>query len=88
MGMDKIRTASFLANAVLFHYCVPAYNSLRWMAIMSGSETFRQWEPETIRTYLVLVAGKLLTGNNRQLVPDNHLYTKVWDDWVAVDLVL
>jgi len=47
-----------------------AYNTLRWMAIMSGSQTLRQWEPETIRTYLVRVAGKLLTGN-RQLTVKN-----------------
>jgi len=88
MGMGKIRTASFLANAALFHCAVLAYNTLRWMAIMSGSQTLRQWEPETIRTYLVRVAGKLLTGNGQLTVktPDNHLYPKVWYDWVAVGL--
>ena len=90
MGMGKIRTAEFLANAVLFHCAVLAYNTLRWMAIMSGSQTLRQWEPETIRTYLVRVAGKLLTGNRQLTVktPDNHLYPQVWDDWVAVGLGL
>jgi len=88
MGMGKIRTASFLANAALFHSAVLAYNTLRWMAIMSGSPMLRQWEPETIRTYLIRVAGKLLTGNRQLTVktPDNHLYPKVWDDWVAVGL--
>lgn len=88
MGMGKIRTASFLANAALFHSAVLAYNTLRWMAIMSGSQTLRQWEPETIRTYLIRVAGKLLTGNGQLTVktPDNHLYHTVWDDWVAVGL--
>jgi hypothetical protein len=88
MSMGKIRTASFLANAALFHSAVLAYNTLRWMAIMSGSQTLRQWEPETIRTYLIRVAGKLLTGNGQLTVktPDNHLYPQVWDDWVAVGL--
>jgi len=88
MGMGKIRTASFLANAALFHSAVLAYNTLRWMAIMSGSQTLRQWEPETIRTYLIRVAGKLLTGNGQLTVktPDNHLYPQVWDDWVTVGL--
>jgi hypothetical protein len=88
IGMGKIRTASFLANAALFHCAVLAYNTLRWMAIMSGSHTLRQWEPETVRTYLVRVAGKLLTGNRQLMVktPDNHLYPQVWDDWVAVGL--
>jgi len=50
MGMGKIRTAEFLANAIIFHCAVLAYNTLRWMAIMSGSQTLRQWEPETIHT--------------------------------------
>ena len=55
---------------------------------MSGSQTLRQWEPETVRTYLVRVAGKLLTGNGQLTVKtqDNHLYPQVWDDWVAVGL--
>ena len=88
IGMGKIRTDCFLANAALFHCAVLAYNTLRWMAIMSGSQALTQWEPETIRTYLIRVAGKLLTGNGQLTVktPDNHLYPKVWDDWVAVGL--
>jgi len=35
------------------------------MAQLSGNKTLCQWEPNTIRTYLVRVAGKLLTGNNQ-----------------------
>lgn len=88
MGLGKIRTNSFLANAALFHCAVLAYNTLRWIAILSNNIALRQWEPETIRTYLVRVAGKLLTGNNQLTIktPDNHLYSKEWDDWVAVGL--
>jgi hypothetical protein len=88
MGMGKIRTASFLASAALFRSAVLAYNTLRWMAIMSGSPTLRQWESETIRTYLVRVAGKLITGNRQLTVKTsgNHLYPQVWHDWVAVGL--
>ena len=88
IGLGKIRTADFLANAALFHCAVLAYNTLRWMALMSGSQTLRQWEPETIRTYLVRVAGKLLTGSRQLTVktPNNHLYPQVWEDWVAVGL--
>ena len=88
IGLGKIRTADFLANAALFHCAVLAYNTLRWMAIMSGSQTLLQWEPETIRTYLVRVAGKLLTGNRQLTVktPNNHLYPQAWEDWVAVGL--
>lgn len=86
MGLGHLRTDSFLANAALFHNAVLAYNTLRWMALLSGNRMLRQWEPETVRTYLVRVAGKLLTGN-RQLTlktPDSHRYPKVWSDWVAV----
>lgn len=88
IGLGKIRTADFLANAALFHCAVLAYNTLRWMALMSGSQTLLQWEPETIRTYLVRVAGKLLTGNRQLTVktPNNHLYPQAWEDWVAVGL--
>ena len=88
MGLGKIRTASFLANAALFHCAVLAYNLVRWMAMLSGNATLRRWEPETIRTYLVRVAGKLLTGSKQLTVktPDNHLYPKEWGDWVAVGL--
>ncbi|HBA66974.1 MAG TPA: hypothetical protein DCZ48_12510 [Methylococcaceae bacterium] len=32
-------TASFLANAALFHCAVLAYNTLRWMALLSGNAT-------------------------------------------------
>ena len=89
MGMGHLRTASFLANAALFHCAVLAYNTLRWMALLSGNTTLRQWEPETLRTYVIRVAGKLLTGNRQLTVktPVNHLYSKAWTDWVAVGTV-
>lgn len=88
MGLGHLRTSSFLANAALFHTAVLAYNTLRWMALLSGNTTLRQWEPETIRTYLIRVAGKLLTGNRQLTVktPDTHLYPQAWSAWVAVGL--
>ena len=66
MGLGKIRTDQFLANAALFHCAVLAYNTVRWMAQLSGNKTLCEWEPETLRTYLIKVAGKLLTGNISQ----------------------
>jgi hypothetical protein len=89
MGLGKIRTEHFLANAALFHCAVLAYNTLRWMAQLSGNKTLCQWEPETLRTFLVRVAGKLLTGNNQLTIktPDNPLYPREWDDWVSVELL-
>lgn len=90
MGMGKVRTSHFLANAALFHCAVLAYNTVRWMAQLSGNKMLQQWEPETVRTYLVRVAGKLLTGNNQLTIktPDNPLYPKVWDAWVRVGLLI
>jgi hypothetical protein len=80
MGMGKLRTARFLANGALFHSAVQAYNTQQWMAVMNGSHSLRQWKPETIRTYLIRVTGKLLTGNRKLAkTPDNHLYPNVWD---------
>ncbi len=51
MGLGKMRTDSFLANAALFQCAVLAYNTLRWMALLSSDATLRTWEPETVRTY-------------------------------------
>ena len=89
MGLGKIRTDQFLANAALFHCAVLAYNTVRWMAQLSGNKTLCQWEPETVRTYLVRMAGKLLTGNNQLRVktPADPLYPREWDDWVKVGLL-
>jgi len=89
MGLGKIRTNQFLANAALFHCAVLAYNTVRWMAQLSGNKTLCQWEPETLRTYLIRVAGKLLTGNNQLRIktPADPLYPREWEDWVGVGLL-
>ena len=89
MGLGKIRTDQFLANAALFHCAVLAYNTVRWMAQLSGNKTLCQWEPDTLRTYLIRVAGKLLTGSNQLRVktPADSLYPQQWDDWVKVGLL-
>jgi len=56
------------------------------MAQLSGNKTLCQWEPETLRTYLISVVGKLLTGNNQLRVraPADPLYPQAWDDWVKL----
>jgi len=90
VGVGQIRTGEFLANAALFHCAVLAYNTIRWMALMSGSTQLRSWEIQSFRTYLVRMAGKLLTGNKQLRIktPKNHLYKNEWSDWVAVGLGL
>lgn len=86
IGLAHIKTDSFLANAVLFQIAILAYNALRWMALLSGNAQLRQWEPDTIRTFLIRVAGRLRTGGNqlRILLPDKHLYPALWRDWLAL----
>ena len=86
MGLAHIRTDSFLANSALFQCAILAYNTLRWMAMMSGDKTLRSWEVQTIRAFLIRVAGKLLVGGNQlQLkTPPDHLYATQWDAWTAL----
>jgi hypothetical protein len=86
MGLAHLKTDHFLANAALFQCAVLAYNTARWMALLSGNATLKRWEPQTIRTFLIRVAGKLLTGANqlRIKLPRQHLHPKVWEDWLAL----
>lgn len=86
VGLAHIKTGSFLANAVLFQAAILAYNTLRWMALLSGNAQLRQWEPDSIRIFLIRVAGRLRTGGNqlRILLPDKHLYPIPWRDWLAL----
>ncbi len=90
MGLGRIKTGEFLANAALFQCAVLAYNTVRWMVLMSGNAMLRRWEIQTVRTFLVRVAGKLLTGSGQLVVntPREHLYPEVWDDWLAVGMAV
>lgn len=88
MGLAHIKTDKFLANAALFHCAILAYNTVRWMAICSGDRVLRRWEMQTVRAFLVRVAGKLL-GGSRQLMlktPRSPLHVAQWEAWVAVGL--
>lgn len=37
MGLAQMKTDHFLANAALFQSAILAYNTLRWMALMSNN---------------------------------------------------
>ncbi len=56
------------------------------MALLSANATLKRWEPRTVRTFLIRVAGKLLGGANqlRIKLPRQHLHPKVWEDWLAL----
>lgn len=86
MGLAALRTEAFQANAALFQCAIMAYNLVRWMALLSGDEELRRWEMQTVRTFLIRVAGKLSRGS-RQLTlktPEEHLHARQWAAWVAV----
>ena len=87
-ALAHIKTEDFWANSVLFQIAILAYNTMRWMALLSGNAVLRRWEPGTIRTFLIRVAGKYNTGSRQQklIVPEQMLYSAQWDDWVAVGL--
>lgn len=86
LGLANIKTNDFLANAALFQSAILAYNTLRWMALISNNVQLKKWEPESIRVHLICVAGKLLTGGNqvRIVLPENHLHSEPWDDWLKL----
>ena len=85
-ALAQIKTDDFLANSALFQCAILAYNMLRWMALCSGNAILRRWEPATMRTYLVRMAGKWTSGARQQKlrVPERTLYNAQWDAWVAV----
>jgi hypothetical protein len=86
LGLAHLKTDNFLANAALFQCAVLAYNTIPGMALLSGNDTLKRWEPQTVRIFLIRVAGKLLTGANqlRIKLPRRNLHPKVWEDWLAL----
>lgn len=87
-ALAHIKTDDFWANSMLFQTAIPAYNTMRWMALLSGNAVLQRWEPGTIRTFLIRMAGKYSTGGRQQKlsVPERMLYSARWDDWVTVGM--
>jgi len=84
-----ITTKSFWANSTLFQAAVLSYNLFRWMALASGDENLIRMEPETVRCFMIRVAGKMLTGSRqlRILTPEHRLHPGCWQSWLrAADL--
>jgi hypothetical protein len=88
MALSHIKTDNFIANAALFQCAILAYNTVKWMALLSGNTTIVRWEIQTVRAFLIRVAGKLTGGSRQQKlkVPEECLYPRQWDDWVEVGL--
>jgi len=85
-ALGHIKTDDFWANSMLFQTAVLAYNTIRWMALLSGNRELRRWEPATVRAFLMRMAAKLTTGGRQQrlTVPEHILYEAQWEDWLAV----
>ena len=88
MALGHIKMDDFCGSSAIFQCSILAYNTVRWIALCSGDKQLRRWEPSTIRSFLIRVAGKLLTGSNRLGLntPENHLHPKQWDAWVLIGL--
>ena len=88
MALAHIKMNDFWGSSALFQCAILAYNTVRWMALCSGDKELKHWEPSTVRTFLIRVAGRIQTGS-RQLglsAPENHLYLTQWDAWAEVGL--
>lgn len=88
MALGQIKMDDFWGSSAIFQCSILAYNTVRWMALCSGDKQLCRWEPATIRTFLIRVAGKLRTGSNQLGLntPANHLHPRQWNAWVAVGL--
>lgn len=89
MGLAHLKSHDFVASSLMFQSAVLAYNTIRWMALISNHRTLRRWEIQTIRAFLVRTAGQLLTGSNQLKVkiPNKHLYPSEWDAWLKLSFI-
>ena len=88
MGMAHIKTKDFLASAALFQCAVLAYNTVRWMALVSGDKQLMRWEIASIRAFMVRMAGKLVCGGRQMTlkIPAELLHPKPWQSWLGVGI--
>jgi hypothetical protein len=68
---------------------VLAYNTIRWMALLSDSHKLKHREIQTVRTYLIRTAGKLLTDSKqlRLNLPEQHLHPDPWKAWLKLSFI-
>lgn len=88
MGMAHIKTKEFLASAALFQCAVLAYNTVRWMALVSGDKQLMRWEMASIRAFMVRMAGKLVCGGRQMTlkIPAGLMHPKPWQSWLRVGM--
>ncbi|NBS27186.1 MAG: IS1380 family transposase, partial [Gammaproteobacteria bacterium] len=86
MALGHIKTDDFMANSALMQCSILAYNAVRWMGLISGSQQLIKWEPESVRSYIIRIGGHLLTGGKQLKIATDtgHLYQQEWDAWLAI----
>jgi hypothetical protein len=89
MAMAHIKSGDFVASSLIFQCAVLAYNTIRWMALLSDNKQLKRWEIQTVRTYLIRTAGKLLTGSKqlRLNVAKQHLHADPWRAWLKLSFI-
>jgi len=89
MGMAHIKSSDFASSSLIFQCAVLAYNTIRWMALLSDNDQLKHWEIQTVRTYLIRTAGKLLTGGNQLKLnlPEQHLHADPWKSWLKLSFI-
>jgi len=88
MGLAHVKTKDFLASAALFQSAIIAYNTVRWMALISGDKQLMRWEMASIRSFIVTMAGKLVCGSRQMTLktPVDLLHPKPWKSWLRVGM--
>jgi len=83
MSLGRIRTNNFKANECFFYCSILAYNIIRYMTALSKDKTLIRLEIQTIRTFLIRVAGKLSFSSNQYKLSYSKglLYKKQWVLW-------
>ena len=73
----------------MFQCAVLAYNTVRWMALLSDGDKLPRWEIQSVRTYLVRTAGKLLTDGRQYKIklPEQHLQPAPWESWLKLSFI-
>jgi hypothetical protein len=75
MASGNILTQNFWANAAIFQSCILAYNLLVWMMWLNAENGFKE-EPNTIRTNIINVPGKLIHSGRARILklPENYIF--------------
>ena len=86
LSLPHSETKEFLASAALFQCTVLAYNTVRWMALVSGDKQLMLWEIGSIGSFIVRMAGKVVCGGRQMTlkIAAELLPPKPWQSWLEI----